>query len=165
MQPTDALTIDFDYDGVLVPADDERQFVRSQRPGDTGGTASFVRRYRDAEAVAAAILRQDGFNQMRVAEGTAAKGREKILGITKASLATESFLSAASFQETTKVLTDAALEGKRDRFVQRTHAVVEPVQDMRVQIEHGTQPMGLWRNYARCPGVLGGAMQGRREPR
>ena len=37
-----------------------------------------------------------------------------ILGITKASLATESFLSAASFQETTKVLTDAALEGKRD---------------------------------------------------
>ncbi len=40
-----------------------------------------------------------------------------ILGITKASLATESFLSAASFQETTKVLTDAALEGKRDRLV------------------------------------------------
>ena len=39
-----------------------------------------------------------------------------ILGITKASLATESFLSAASFQETTKVLTDAALEGKRDRL-------------------------------------------------
>jgi DNA-directed RNA polymerase subunit beta' len=40
-----------------------------------------------------------------------------ILGITKASLATESFLSAASFQETTKVLTDAALEGKRDRLM------------------------------------------------
>ena len=39
-----------------------------------------------------------------------------ILGITKASLATESFLSAASFQETTKVLTDAALEGKTDRL-------------------------------------------------
>jgi DNA-directed RNA polymerase subunit beta' len=37
-----------------------------------------------------------------------------ILGITKASLATESFLSAASFQETTKVLTDAAIEGKKD---------------------------------------------------
>jgi DNA-directed RNA polymerase subunit beta' len=49
--------------------------------------------------------------------GTAAKGEEVILGITKASLATESFLSAASFQETTKVLTDAALEGKRDRLV------------------------------------------------
>jgi DNA-directed RNA polymerase subunit beta' len=39
-----------------------------------------------------------------------------ILGITKASLATDSFLSAASFQETTKVLTDAALEGKIDRL-------------------------------------------------
>jgi DNA-directed RNA polymerase subunit beta' len=42
---------------------------------------------------------------------------EVILGITKASLATESFLSAASFQETTKVLTDAALEGKTDRLM------------------------------------------------
>jgi DNA-directed RNA polymerase subunit beta' len=40
-----------------------------------------------------------------------------ILGITKASLATESFLSAASFQETTKVLTDAAIEGKVDSLV------------------------------------------------
>ncbi len=49
--------------------------------------------------------------------GVAAKASETILGITKASLATESFLSAASFQETTKVLTDAALEGKRDRLV------------------------------------------------
>ena len=51
------------------------------------------------------------------ANGTPAKAEEVILGITKASLATESFLSAASFQETTKVLTDAALEGKRDRLV------------------------------------------------
>ncbi len=42
---------------------------------------------------------------------------EVILGITKASLATESFLSAASFQETTKVLTDAALERKTDRLL------------------------------------------------
>ncbi len=49
--------------------------------------------------------------------GKAATGEEVILGITKASLATDSFLSAASFQETTKVLTDAALEGKRDRLV------------------------------------------------
>jgi DNA-directed RNA polymerase subunit beta' len=51
------------------------------------------------------------------------KGKEEatyeplILGITKASLATESFLSAASFQETTKVLTDAAIEGKVDRLL------------------------------------------------
>jgi DNA-directed RNA polymerase subunit beta' len=49
--------------------------------------------------------------------GTPARSEEVILGITKASLATESFLSAASFQETTKVLTDAALEGKRDRLL------------------------------------------------
>jgi DNA-directed RNA polymerase subunit beta' len=48
--------------------------------------------------------------------GETAVGEEVILGITKASLATDSFLSAASFQETTKVLTDAALEGKVDRL-------------------------------------------------
>ncbi len=48
--------------------------------------------------------------------GEAATYEEIILGITKASLATDSFLSAASFQETTKVLTDAALEGKVDRL-------------------------------------------------
>jgi DNA-directed RNA polymerase subunit beta' len=46
--------------------------------------------------------------------GEAAQAEEIILGITKASLNTDSFLSAASFQETTKVLTDAALEGKKD---------------------------------------------------
>jgi DNA-directed RNA polymerase subunit beta' len=55
--------------------------------------------------------------QVKADGGTPAKSKEKILGITKASLATKSFLSAASFQETTKVLTDAALEGKRDRLV------------------------------------------------
>src|SRR5919204_5034714 len=46
--------------------------------------------------------------------GETAQFEEIILGITKASLNTDSFLSAASFQETTKVLTDAALEGKKD---------------------------------------------------
>jgi DNA-directed RNA polymerase subunit beta' len=50
------------------------------------------------------------------AGGEPATFEEIILGITKASLATESFLSAASFQETTKVLTDAALEGKIDEL-------------------------------------------------
>jgi len=55
--------------------------------------------------------------QVKADGGTVAKSKERILGITKASLATKSFLSAASFQETTKVLTDAALEGKRDRLV------------------------------------------------
>ena len=50
------------------------------------------------------------------AGGEPAQSEEIILGITKASLNTDSFLSAASFQETTKVLTDAALEGKIDRL-------------------------------------------------
>ncbi|CAB1261548.1 DNA-directed RNA polymerase subunit beta' [Clostridium sp. MT-14] len=46
--------------------------------------------------------------------GKPAQGRVALLGITKAALATESFLSAASFQETTRVLTDAAIKGKTD---------------------------------------------------
>jgi DNA-directed RNA polymerase subunit beta' len=54
-------------------------------------------------------------NEQMVADGyEPAKGRPMLLGITKASLTTDSFISAASFQETTKVLTQAALEGKSD---------------------------------------------------
>ncbi len=49
--------------------------------------------------------------------GTPATARETILGITKASLVTDSWLSAASFQETTRVLTEAALEGKEDYLI------------------------------------------------
>ncbi|WP_223703240.1 DNA-directed RNA polymerase subunit beta' [Sutcliffiella deserti] len=48
---------------------------------------------------------------------TPATGRPVLLGITKASLETDSFLSAASFQETTRVLTDAAIKGKRDELL------------------------------------------------
>ena len=47
----------------------------------------------------------------------AADGRAQLMGITKASLATDSWLSAASFQETTRVLTEAAIEGKRDHLI------------------------------------------------
>ncbi len=54
-------------------------------------------------------------NRRVVSEGgTPAAGRPELMGITKASLATESWLSAASFQETTRVLTDAAIHGKSD---------------------------------------------------
>ena len=54
-------------------------------------------------------------NKRLVAEGgRPAEGRPELMGITKASLATESWLSAASFQETTRVLTEAAIEGKND---------------------------------------------------
>jgi DNA-directed RNA polymerase subunit beta' len=49
-------------------------------------------------------------------EGEPAEAKRVLLGVTKASLATESFLSAASFQETTRVLTDAAIKGKRDEL-------------------------------------------------
>ncbi len=57
-------------------------------------------------------------NRQMVTEGKApAQGRPVLMGITKASLATESWLSAASFQETTKVLTDAAIHAKSDSLV------------------------------------------------
>ena len=46
-----------------------------------------------------------------------AKGEPILLGITKASLQTRSFISAASFQETTRVLTEASVQGKRDKLV------------------------------------------------
>jgi DNA-directed RNA polymerase subunit beta' len=49
--------------------------------------------------------------------GAPAEGRPELMGITKASLATDSWLSAASFQETTRVLTEAAIEGKSDQLL------------------------------------------------
>ena len=56
-------------------------------------------------------------NRMLVAEGRRpAEGRPELMGITKASLATESFISAASFQETTRVLTEASVTGKHDEL-------------------------------------------------
>ena len=62
-----------------------------------------------------ALLRENA--RVKAEKGAQATHEPMILGITKASLATESFLSAASFQETTKVLTDAAIEGKIDRLL------------------------------------------------
>ena len=57
-------------------------------------------------------------NERLIAEGKEpAVGEQVMLGITKASLATNSFLSAASFQETTKVLTEAAIKGKVDPLI------------------------------------------------
>ena len=57
-------------------------------------------------------------NRKAISEGgRPAEGRPVLMGITKASLATESWLSAASFQETTKVLTDAAINGRTDTLV------------------------------------------------
>ncbi len=64
------------------------------------------------------VLEFEEVNEKLEKEGkTPAEGKQIMLGITKASLATESFLSAASFQETTKVLTEAAIKGKVDHLV------------------------------------------------
>ena len=81
--------------------------VRVDQKGDTDYLpGQFVDRFEFAKANDAVIDKG----------GETAQFEDIILGITKASLNTDSFLSAASFQETTKVLTDAALEGKIDRL-------------------------------------------------
>ena len=71
MVDTDALVLDFDYDGTLIPPDDERQFVRVDGPSGP----SFVRRNRPSEARVLETLRLDGFVQMRMAQAKVARGR------------------------------------------------------------------------------------------
>ena len=88
--------------------------VRVEEPGDSNllvGTVIDVFEYEDAVAEVQARI-DAGETELQLATASAV-----LLGITKASLATDSFLSAASFQETTKVLTDAAIKGKVDRLV------------------------------------------------
>lgn len=64
------------------------------------------------------VLEFEDTNEKLIAEGKEpSEGKQVLLGITKASLATNSFLSAASFQETTKVLTEAAIKGKVDPLI------------------------------------------------
>ena len=88
--------------------------VRIEDPGDTDLlTGSTVDTFEFEDANEAIQRRIDaGETELRKAEASA-----MLLGITKAALATDSFLSAASFQETTKVLTDAAIKGKVDHLV------------------------------------------------
>ena len=82
--------------------------VRIDQKGDsTYLPGAFIDRFEAAASNAA----------LKKAKKEQAQFEPIILGITKASLATDSFLSAASFQETTKVLTDAALEGKTDKLL------------------------------------------------
>ena len=88
--------------------------VRIEEPGDTAlltGTVVDTFEFEDANAAVQARI-DAGEEDLKLATATA-----MLLGITKAALATDSFLSAASFQETTKVLTDAAIKGKVDRLV------------------------------------------------
>ena len=88
--------------------------VRVEDPGDTELlTGSTIDNFEFEDANAAIQARIDaGETELRLATASA-----MLLGITKAALATDSFLSAASFQETTKVLTDAAIKGKVDHLV------------------------------------------------
>ena len=88
--------------------------VRVEEPGDTTLlTGSVVDNFEFEDANAAIQARIDaGESELRLATASS-----MLLGITKAALATDSFLSAASFQETTKVLTDAAIKGKVDHLV------------------------------------------------
>ncbi len=82
--------------------------VRIEEPGDT--------RFLPGSLVD--VLEFEDENERLVAEGKkAAEGKRIILGITKSALATDSFMSAASFQETTKVLTDAAIRGRVDPLI------------------------------------------------
>ena len=88
--------------------------VRVEEPGDSTlltGTVIDVFEFEDANAAVQARI-DAGETDLQLATASAV-----LLGITKASLATDSFLSAASFQETTKVLTDAAIKGKVDHLV------------------------------------------------
>jgi DNA-directed RNA polymerase subunit beta' len=88
-----------------------RQMTRRvgvQEPGDT--------QFLPGERADAKVFRDT--NRSMVEQGKRpAEGRPELMGITKASLATESWLSAASFQETTRVLTEAAIDGKGDNLV------------------------------------------------
>jgi DNA-directed RNA polymerase subunit beta' len=87
-----------------------RQMLKKVRVESAGDTELLPGQLVDRVVLARENVR------VKKAKGEQATFEPIILGITKASLATESFLSAASFQETTKVLTDAAIEGKIDRL-------------------------------------------------
>jgi len=85
-----------------------RSMLRKVKIVDGGDT-----RMLPGQLIESAIFADE--NAKMTAEGKkVAEGKPVLLGVTKASLATESFLSAASFQETTRVLTDAAIKGKHD---------------------------------------------------
>jgi DNA-directed RNA polymerase subunit beta' len=87
-----------------------RQMLKKVRVESAGETALLPGQLADR------VLLERENERVKKEKGEQATHEPIILGITKASLATESFLSAASFQETTKVLTDAAIEGKIDRL-------------------------------------------------
>jgi DNA-directed RNA polymerase subunit beta' len=84
------------------------QKVQIEDPGDT--------KFLEGEQVDKAELKNEN-ERVQAEGGQPASFKPLLLGITKASLSTESFISAASFQETTRVLTEAAIQGKRDELL------------------------------------------------
>ncbi|EOA08744.1 DNA-directed RNA polymerase, beta' subunit, rpoC [Pediococcus acidilactici D3] len=88
-----------------------RQMLRKVRVMDPGDTDILPGTLMDIDD-----FKKDNYKTL-IAGGIPATSRPVILGITKAALETNSFLSAASFQETTRVLTDAAIRGKNDPLV------------------------------------------------
>ena len=92
--------------GVIV-----KQMLQKVRIADSGETEML-----EGEHVDRAMFR-DGNDEAKKKKLTPATAEPLLLGITKASLTTQSFVSAASFQETTRVLTDAAIRGSRDNLL------------------------------------------------
>ena len=86
-----------------------RQMLRRVKIADPGDTAFLV-----GQSVEKWIFRDENERVVKDRKGKPAKAEPQLLGITKASLSTESWISAASFQETTKILTDAAVHGRVD---------------------------------------------------
>ncbi|MGZ8460748.1 MAG: DNA-directed RNA polymerase subunit beta', partial [Candidatus Deferrimicrobiaceae bacterium] len=86
-----------------------RQMLRRVKIMDPGGTTFLV-----GQSVEKWIFREENERVVKLAEGKPATAEPLLLGITKASLSTESWISAASIQETTKILTDASVHGRVD---------------------------------------------------
>jgi DNA-directed RNA polymerase subunit beta' len=93
--------------GVIV-----RQMLQKVRIAEPGGTE-----FLEGETVDRMVFLDENGRVMDSGAGSPAKSEPLLLGITKASLTTQSFISAASFQETTRVLTDAAIRGARDDLI------------------------------------------------
>jgi len=142
-----------------------RQMLRRVTVIDSGGTSLLPGELADRFRFTAA-------NRKAVAEGKQpASGRDELMGITKASLATDSWLSAASFQETTRVLTQAAMEGKSDPLLglkenviigklipagtgldRYTQSSVEPTEEAKANLFTGPSLYGSSFDYAGAEG-------------
>ena len=133
-----------------------RQMMRKIRVDEAGDTSMLPGDYVEIPS----------FEEQNAAAKAAGKepaeGRPILLGITKASLATDSFLSAASFQETTRVLTDAAIKGKVDPLIGLKENVIigklipagtgmRYYRDVQLKYENGANPQDTIETTATSP--------------